>query len=124
MIDRRQPQLGQFHVDTERDGDRVLVRPSGELDLATVERLRDALDRAQARETALIVLDLSGLEFVDITGVHAIVDGERSAKLNGYEFGLVGATGEVARALGICGVARESVRHDEQIEGPRHRRMS
>jgi anti-anti-sigma factor len=105
VVDRLLPLQGQVQVHTEHQGDSLSVRPSGEIDLATVDRLREELVRAETHAPRLIVLDLSGLEFVDVTGIHAILDAERSAKRNGHEFRLVGGTGEVARVLDICGAA-------------------
>jgi anti-anti-sigma factor len=49
------------------------VEASGELDLVAVPELEDAL-RVAAGAAPLVVLDLSELEFIDVAGVHAIVD--------------------------------------------------
>lgn len=51
----------------------MVVRPSGELDLASAEQLRAAMNRAQ-RTGKKVVLDLAGLQFMDAAGVRVVVD--------------------------------------------------
>lgn len=46
---------------------------TGELDLATADRLQDALDEASARPGARVCLDLSALRFLDSSGLAAII---------------------------------------------------
>ena len=50
------------------------VAPSGELDIATVELLERALVEAEHADSAMIVLDLSGLSFIDSTGLRLVLD--------------------------------------------------
>ena len=62
-----------FSVFTEHhDGiSRVVVY--GELDIATVPRLRDALDEAVNGEAVTVTLDLSAISFIDSTGLHLLL---------------------------------------------------
>src|SRR6188472_2296518 len=55
-----------FAVDVQRRNDVAIVQPHGELDLATVETLRHALDGIESPRR--LVLDLRGLSFIDSTG--------------------------------------------------------
>ena len=57
----------RIELDGRSPGEATL-RLSGELDLVTAPLLRDELARHQARGVR-IVLDLSGLEFLDSTGL-------------------------------------------------------
>jgi anti-anti-sigma factor len=60
----------QFEL--ERTSDGVLVR--GEVDLADADAFVDAVYREAIRdEGARFVIDLSGVTFMDSTGVHALV---------------------------------------------------
>ena len=59
-----------------RTSDHVL-RVSGELDIATVELLRDAVGKALAEGPPAVVVDLTTTHFVDSTGCRELV---RTAK--------------------------------------------
>ena len=56
----------------ERQPGRLLV--FGELDLSTAPEL----DRALSAEDADIVIDLRGVEFIDSSGIHALLDARRA----------------------------------------------
>lgn len=51
----------------------------GELDLATVERAREFLE-SSLQEGSWLRLDLSGLEFMDSTGIHLLIQLSRRAR--------------------------------------------
>lgn len=64
-----------FSVDVHRDGDRTIVTPHGELDLATVGELDGSLRPV----TGTIVIDLRELSFVDSTGLRLLLEQTRRA---------------------------------------------
>jgi anti-sigma B factor antagonist len=79
-------ELGGLTILSEREGDIHTIGLSGELDLATAEGVRAELDRVEAGDARSIVLDLSGLTFMDSTGVGgggAARDSERLTLLRG-----------------------------------------
>ena len=81
----------------------ALVTPDGELDVATAPALRDALRRAAATGCSLVVVDLSGVTFVDSTVLGVLVEVHRAlAPERGLR--LVGATGLPLRALQLTGL--------------------
>jgi anti-anti-sigma factor len=59
--------------------DSAWVRVSGEIDIATIAQLQDALRQAQFR-ARLVVLDLRDLAFIDCSGVAAIVSATERAR--------------------------------------------
>lgn len=68
-----------FAVATQRDGDRCLVVPAGELDLTTAWQLEYELRRAEASDACQIVLDLRSLRLIDSAGVRVLLEaGARS----------------------------------------------
>jgi anti-anti-sigma factor len=83
----------------------TLVRLRGELDVASApdlrERLLDILDRLTPSG---LVLDLSGLEFIDSSGTAVLVGTERRARLLGCTLVLVAPQAPVSRVLQICGL--------------------
>lgn len=61
-----------FEVSVVQDGDSVTIALGGELDLATVDQAREALGSVPAG--ASVVLDLTGLTFIDSTGLGLIAE--------------------------------------------------
>ena len=54
-----------FSVTVSTDGDRATVFLRGELDMSGVDRAREAIEQAEAQPSALLVLDLSQLDFTN-----------------------------------------------------------
>ena len=65
--------VGQLTVCSERDGVLHTISVQGELDLATADLLERELVRVEGSDALSIVLDLSGLTFVDSTGVRLLI---------------------------------------------------
>jgi anti-sigma B factor antagonist len=93
-----------FDVDEGREGDpEGVVRPTGELDIATAPELeRVLLDDRVAGD--VVVLDLAGLEFMDSTGLRVIVRAAEAARRDGWELRLRSARPEVQRIFDLTGV--------------------
>lgn len=83
---------------------RVVVSPSGQIDLATAPELASDLARAGGEGVTEIVVDLSAVDFLDSAGVRVLVQAARNAADSGAKLYLQGATGWVARVLEITGV--------------------
>lgn len=67
-------------VETEdRDGF-VRVALKGELDLSTVGKVQDELNRVEAGSPPVLVLDLSKLTFLDSTGLRCVVTADQRAR--------------------------------------------
>lgn len=89
---------------SERRGDSYHVAPAGELDIATAEMLEHALRAAQESDAQTIVLDLSGLSFMDSTGLRVLLDfNERCGGETGRLRVIAGAPA-VERLLDIVGL--------------------
>ena len=63
----------------ERDG-RVHVMLRGELDLSTVGKVQEELDRVESSAPQLVVIDLSKLTFLDSTGLRCLVTADQRAR--------------------------------------------
>ena len=67
-----------LRVTTGGTGPTTVLHVAGDLDLASAGQLRgvlrDLLDRGDVRR---LVLDMAGLEFLDVTGLNVIVDAQR-----------------------------------------------
>jgi anti-sigma B factor antagonist len=66
-----------------RAGTRVLAL-FGELDLASAPQLEYELTEAEALGTRILI-DLSGLEFIDSSGLHMLLNANRRFERNGHE---------------------------------------
>jgi anti-anti-sigma factor len=77
------PAWQPFSVIVTSDGDRATVALRGELDLSGVDRAREAVEQAEATDAALLVLDLSELEFIDSTGLEVLLRAARRAHDSG-----------------------------------------
>jgi anti-anti-sigma factor len=94
-----------FGVEVQRRDGVAIVQPRGELDLVTVETLRAALDGIGSAER--LVLDLSGLSFMDSTGLQLLVALHQRAQRDGFQLTLVAPTAPVDRAIQLCGLDQE-----------------
>jgi anti-anti-sigma factor len=92
-----------FDVGLRREPGRIVLRPRGELDIATVPRLRDAM--AERRPEEAMVLDLRGLGFLDTSGLQVVVEVSRRARSEGFELTLVRGDRGVQRVFEIAGLA-------------------
>ena len=68
-------------VTDERVGPATLVRCVGEIDLATVSGLRDRLARLQVDGPPHLVIDLTGVTFIDSLGLGALIGAHKRARV-------------------------------------------
>lgn len=86
-----------------RDG-RAIVAAEGQVDLATAPRLAEALTQAHGDDVTEVVVDLTGVDFLDSVGVRVLVEVARDAAQLDVSLTVRGARGWVARVLEITGV--------------------
>jgi anti-sigma B factor antagonist len=91
-----------FAVDVQRSGGVAIVRPRGELDLASVETLRAALDEIE--NAGRLVLDLRGLSFLDSTGLHLLLALDQRARRDGFQLALIAPAAPADRAIQLTGL--------------------
>jgi len=84
----------------ERDGWQVLTL-AGDVDVATAPRLRDRLVQLITDGPPQLVVDLSGLSFIDSMGLGALVSGLKRARAHDGDLRLAGPTDHVAKVLAI-----------------------
>jgi anti-sigma B factor antagonist len=95
-----------FSIDVAQVDGRTVLELTGELDLATAPELEEAISaRVGAGEP--VVLDLRRLEFMDSSGVRALVAGHNAAKEAGGSLVIVRAASgtEVDRVIDVSGIA-------------------
>jgi anti-anti-sigma factor len=95
---------GPFVVETLPDRERVIVAPRGELDIATVQYVSDEMDALVAVGFADLVLDLRGVTFMDVAGLHLAIAqaGRPDATVQ-----LIDGPPAVSRVVDLAGVRDE-----------------
>lgn len=89
---------------TERTSEGVRVRLQGELDIATAPEADDELRRAEAEGPDLLAVDLSGLSFMDSTGLRLVVAADQRAREAGRRLQLVRGPEAVQRVFELTGI--------------------
>jgi anti-sigma B factor antagonist len=95
---------GDFDVASERARDALVVAPRGEIDLATVDLIREAIERDQQPSEGL-VLDLRGVSFMDTSGLRFVLQLHERATQEGFVLRLVRGPNAVQRVFEVSGVA-------------------
>jgi anti-sigma B factor antagonist len=98
--DNAEPEL---EVSVSRQDGATVVAVAGELDAASTPRLQAPLGEVSEQPAAAVLLDLSGCDFVDSTGLHAIIDARGEIERRGGRFALCCAErGPVARVIEVA----------------------
>jgi anti-sigma B factor antagonist len=77
---------GPFSCEVTPEGDQVVVRPRGELDMATIGEVEQELRQQRRTGVRTLVLDLSGLTFMDSTGLHLVMRWTNESAQDGFAF--------------------------------------
>lgn len=96
-----------LRIDVEQgDGVRI-VRLTGELDLVYADEVRATLTSVVGQT---VIVDLAGLEFIDSSGLSALLTARRRVASGGDRLVLLGARGAALRAFEVAGL-------DDVLEG-------
>ena len=90
----------------DEDGDTLIFKLRGSLDIATSPTVRAALGDAADKGNAHLIVDLTGLEFLDSTGLGALIGTHRRTAESGGSLKLVVSEGPIFRLLNITGLIR------------------
>jgi anti-anti-sigma factor len=95
----------ELRCEIEPDRDRVIVRPYGEIDIATVAAVDAPLEELHGSGFTTIVLDLRWVPFMDSTGLRLILRQCQRAEQDGTTLRVdVTEGGAVHRLLSLTGV--------------------
>jgi len=90
-------------IRAERDGSTAIVTASGEIDLANSGDLRAAVTDA-AEDCDRLRLDLSGIEFIDSTGLGGLLELRSTLRARNVTLEIVAGEGPVRQAVEITGL--------------------
>jgi anti-anti-sigma factor len=92
-----------FDVTTNRQGTALVVMPRGEIDLATVDLVRDAV-KAEHQPGDDVVLDLREVGFMDTSGLRYVLELNDRAGRDGFQLRLVRGPAAVQRVFEVSGL--------------------
>jgi anti-anti-sigma factor len=99
---RQMPGTGLFSADRVSAGDGALVVAlRGELDLAAVEALREAM--GAVADTAGVILDLERVTFVDSSGLRELLTAEAACQETGIPLVIAAPPPQLLRLLDLTG---------------------
>jgi anti-anti-sigma factor len=99
------PLPGPLRISSRREGDAIVIALGGELDLASAPELERELREAEAGNPARVVIDLSGLGFMDSTGLQALLRTRERASAGAYELALRRGPHQVQRVFELTKTA-------------------
>jgi anti-sigma B factor antagonist len=93
-------------IRARREPGYVVVTVAGELDIATVDHLRNRLAALAARGVPLVA-DLDQVSFIDATGLGALAGAARQAAEHGTSLHVVCARQQTRRLFRVTGLDRQ-----------------
>lgn len=96
----------QLQIERSDEPGWAIVSPAGEIDLATVAQLEEALAPSVTAGDTDIAVDLTRVTFMDSTGLRALLSASQSLTPSGHRLVLIVAGGPIDRLLDISGVAQ------------------
>jgi anti-sigma B factor antagonist len=96
----------ELSVSSRSQGDHAIVIAAGEIDLYTAPRLHSELAAVidNAAPASRIVVDMSGVEFCDSTGMNVLLSSLRQARERGGELELAAPRPAVMKILQVTGL--------------------
>ena len=98
--------MSTLSLETREEGQQVRIALEGELDLSSALTFDEEIRRAEERKPETLVIDLSGLKFLDSTGLRLIMSAHARAKTRGHRLAIVEGGQAVQRIFRMAGVNR------------------
>jgi anti-sigma B factor antagonist len=99
--------MSEFHLDTVGPiGDCAILQVTGEVDVYTAPMLRQQLRELAAKGVVHLIADLSQVDFLDSTGLGALVGGLKRLREADGSLALVITTPRILRIFQVTGLTR------------------
>jgi anti-anti-sigma factor len=108
-----------LEVSSDQQGRKLVITVAGELDVSTAPILERELDRAAEASPPSLRLDLSGLRFMDSTGLQLVLSTATRAQEAGRELELVRSSDSVQRVFQVAGLEERLTFVDPEPDGGR-----
>lgn len=93
--------MSPLEIITERRDGQTLVALVGELDIASAPRLEEGLAEVEGNSPGTLVLDLRRVEFIDSTGLRAVIAADERARAADRRFVVVRGPAAVERVFSV-----------------------
>jgi anti-sigma B factor antagonist len=114
-----------FSVDEHEEAGVKVIAVAGELDIATAPRLCARLDSTRTGRRPRLLVDLTGLDFCDSTGLRALLGAASEVRAHGGRFAIVcPPSGHVAQLLEVAGAGEWMAIHSDPASGMAALRLS
>lgn len=97
--------MPDIEIITKRTDREHVVALFGEFDLSSREKADAALRRAEATDAEEIVVDLSGLSFMDASGLRWLLEAEVRSRQDGDRLNIIRGRESVQRVFRLTGTA-------------------
>ncbi len=108
---------GNFDVSTQRSDGALVVAPQGEIDLATVDQVREAVER-DSQSGDDLVIDLREVEFMDTSGLRYLLELNDRSSRDGFSLRIVRGPRAVHRVFEVSGLESRLTFVDDPGETP------
>lgn len=96
----------EFAIVREQRGDLPVLRVSGELDIYTASRLKEAVLAALNGGAASLAIDLTAVQFLDSTGLQVLMSAKKRTAERGGDVYLIGISGQIRRVFTLLSLER------------------
>lgn len=98
-----------LNLEHSRDNDKARIAASGELDIYSAPKLSDVIDAYVDAGATEVVLDLSGITFLDSTGLSAFLAAHQRLESQGGKLVLEGPGAQITRMFDLTGLTEHFV---------------
>ena len=103
ILDRTR-EAGGLDVELEQEGERIVLRARGRLHRSSVKEFEAALRWAIRWSEFGVLLDLSGVTFMDSTGLHALISAWTLSLTSRRELIVISASAQVKQVIAKSGL--------------------
>jgi anti-sigma B factor antagonist len=90
-----------LEIITEEQDGQTRIALVGELDIASAPQFEEGLTTVEANSPGVLVLDLRRVEFIDSTGLRAVIGADERARSTDRRFVIVRGTAAVERVFSV-----------------------
>ena len=93
--------MSPLEITAETQDGQTRLALAGELDIASTPQLEKGLAEAEGAEPEVVILDLRKVDFIDSTGLRAVIAADERARNAGRRFVVVRGTAAVERVFSV-----------------------
>lgn len=93
-------------------GNIIVMRPEGRLNMVAAPVVREAIATVVTGGKARVAIDLSGVEFIDSSGLGALISGLKTTRQSGGDLRIAAANDQVRLVLTLTNLERVLTPYD------------